>query len=412
MLKSSAKACNAAKNIRAKRAVNSRTAAEGLIPTDICLWSWKVPEGAGLADADEGPAAGAESIFVPADAEFLAQLNRWSSSLFEATETKSAAEFLNILAGSGDSRLREIAAGCGALPAEAAAGLSGDPSSRVRRNLAENGAALIGMGAADWMRICKGDQEILESLLDNLGVAIEEAVSGGCPAVDFNALKRKAGDFAKALEGEEFKEIVMDINVFSSLCDFKEAAEHAASIEENDETPRRKRCMPRPRRRAIEHVRDMNDVTRDGFVYGIGFMNAGKPVMDLPVAILDVNVHDDIVQNLPATKSSLEILKRFARSPIRRVRKAVASLNGIDPELVRILKNDPAFSVRCDLLENSDALDELSADDIVELIDGDPAFLEEVFNYSTGSRMTRILEKAYEGLDDPFVKARLAKLRD
>ena len=107
------------------------------------------------------------------------------------------------------------------------------------------------------------------------------------------------------------------------------------------------------------------------------------------------------------------MVERLASHPSIEVRKAVAQREGLSSQALETLKADRRYAIRDALLNNDDVLEQLTPDEVIEMIGDDSILFASAFGYGcTNSRLRRRFEARYGESKDPYFLETLANMKD
>lgn len=301
-------------------------------------------------------------------------------------------KFIRFLAADADSRLRLHAAGWKELCAEDAEHLAGDPARDVREELSTNESALLAMSPGAVVRLCGDDAELMEHAhyrLDPRSWVEDfrergERIEALCAAAAGHADPRVRETFAEYLR--EWRER------------FAEFAEGGEPDEEEDWS---------------DHDLD-EDQGPWAWVLAVtdaegrpgAWLTGDRPVLPLGSESLSRIVDGDFLSG----EGGASMARRLAEHPSHRVRRALAGIGGLEPDVVRRLARDTHVWTKARVLSNPVNLACLTAEEILAAVGDDPSLLAACARGRPCGRIVRRLAEHFAGDKDPYVAETLAKL--
>ena len=147
-------------------------------------------------------------------------------------------------------------------------------------------------------------------------------------------------------------------------------------------------------------------------IYALAMLD-GEVDAKTPMMILPLTIHAEVARLLPQEASSVAMVERLASHPSIEVRKAVAQREGLSSQALEMLKADQRYAIRDALLNNDDVLEQLTPDEVIEMIGDDSILFGRVFGYGcTNSRLQRRFEARYGESKDPYFLETLANMKD
>ena len=314
---------------------------------------------------------------------------------------ESQVALMNALAHHDDPRLREAVAQDAELSAEAVARLSHDPAYAVRLALLSNVEAIKQLDDQTLKAVIGDDVALLINALTS--IETWTCLSLLDPSMNEDEtvhLKAKAEAYVEAgLKHPDFEVRERAYRMKGTIQD---------AIEKPVET----------KARYDRYVRQYDTVPLDltglpgDDIYGLAMLD-GEVDAKTPMMILPLTIHAEVARLLPQVASSVTMVERLASHPSIEVRKAVAQREGLSSQALETLKADRRYAIRDALLNNDDVLEQLTPDEVIEMIGDDSILFASVFGYGcTNSRLRRRFEARYGESKDPYFLETLANMKD
>lgn len=369
-----------------------------------------------------------DELFAPLSTELAVELISWDAMRqFSQFELVRRQEFMSWLGLHPDARLRALTAGEPWIADEIVKKLAVDPAYAVRSALSQNPPVVAGMKTPLLTSMACGDAELIANLGRSLTEAFELKMQEyGCTkgqrpysVEDFNRIHHMPREIDKLREKiEEF------IGIFGGHADpsvrqsIRELDARVNELLDSPEDTDRRRALRRGRR-SFFRGESKTFHRLDAYDYALAYLTIdeqnGKIAVNRNIGamMLSLEALENAACELPTGQASDEIILRLAEHSSGIVRAAVASRDGLPPQVVELLKKDTTYAVRRALLNNEAVLVELSSEEILQILGDDPGLLEDAFALRCPStRISRLLRERFAESGDPYVREIVSKLDD
>ena len=369
-----------------------------------------------------------DEIFTPLSAELAAELISWDAMRqFSQFELVRRQEFMCWLGLHPDARLRALTAAEPWIADGIVKKLAADPAYGVRSALSQNPPVAADMKMSLLIPMVSDDAELIENLSRSLTEAFELKMRmrirtrGQRPhsVDDFNRIHHLPREIDKLKEKiDEFIETFGGHSDPSVRQCVRELDARVNELLESPEDADRRGALRRGRRSFFRGTSKIFG-RLDAYDYALAFLTideqSGKVDLnrDICAMMLSLEALEKVASELPTGQSNDEIVLRLAEHSSGIVRAAVASRDGLPPQVVELLKNDATYAVRRALLNNEAALVELSGEEILHILGDDPGLLEDAFGLRCPStRISRLLKQRFAEASDPMIREIVERLDD